>query len=613
MSIPQRTRLVNPNLGTYFGIFASAYAGLFLVVMILEQLQASDAHMRLAVLVGPLALFLAIAVASFTTEAGEFFAAGRRVPAVYNGLVLAVGVTGGTGLLIVTGLFFINGFDAWCLAVGIFAGFVGMGIAIAPYQRKYGAYTTPSYLARRFSSRTLRLLCAAIFAVPMLLLLAAELRIAVKAAVLLTGYDDGPLVMLMSVTVCGTLVFGGMRAVGWVSSAQAIAAIISVVLPAALIGVMSTNLPLAQLSHGPVLRQIGHLEWAQKIAEPTLPMLEFGLAGTGMEPLLRRFASPFGSIGWLSFLTTSIVVAMGVAGAPWLLPRCATTLGVYEARKSLGWAIFFAGVILLTLSSLAVFMRDIVMNELVGNTPNNLPEWFETLRASGLAEVVAKVPELPLAGFAFARDGILYALPVANGFPAVVMYLGLAGAIAAALAAASGTTFALAAIFAEDVYAGLRRDAPADPMRLATARIMVVAVVLLAMAFLAVVRADPLHLVIWALTLSASTAFPVIVLSIWWKRINTLGAIAGLLTGFVTAMMCLLSNASGIVSMPAPVAGIVAVPLAVGAAVIVSLITPYPNRAALEAARDMRIPGGETVYDREMRQLRFTQRERAQA
>lgn len=611
MSLPHRTRLVNPRLGTYFGIFASAYIGLFLVLLILEQLETGTGELRMAVLLGPLLLFAGIGAASFTMDSGEYFAAGRRVPAVYNGLVLATAVLGATGLVTMTGLFFLNGFDAWCLAIGIFAGFVGMGTAVAPYLRKYGAYTVPSYLSRRFGSRMLRLVAAAVFAVPMLLLLVAELKLAVYVARLLTGFDEAPLAVLFGVTTCAMLIFGGMRALGWVSTAQAIAALISVIVPAAMIGVMLTNLPLAQLSHGPVLRAVGHLEFAQQIAVPKLGMLDFNLAGQGLEPVLRRFATPFGSIGWLSFMVTSLVVAIGVSCAPWLLPRCGTTLGVYESRKSLGWAIFFTGATLITLSAMAVFMRDVTMRELVGRSADRMPEWFGVLRDMGLADTVGRLPQLPLSGLAFTRDGIVYALPLAMGFPVVVIYLALAGAVAAALAAIAATAFSLAAIFSEDGYIGLRRSPPRDMVRVTLARIGVVVAVLLGLAFSALVRADPLNLFLAAMSLSAATAFPAVVMSIWWKRINTAGAVAAMLTGFGVAMACLLSIGSGVVTMPIPLAGLAAVPLAIMAGTAVSLITPLPNRAAMEAARVMRIPGGETVYDREMRLLRFSQRERA--
>ncbi|MBU2531281.1 MAG: sodium:solute symporter, partial [Alphaproteobacteria bacterium] len=449
MSTPHRTRLVNPRLGTYFGIFASAFIGLFLVVLIFEQLDAPDSQLKAAVLFGPLVLFITISVASLTNNTGEFFAAGRRVPAVYNGLTLSVGAIGGTGLIALTGLFFLHGFDTWFAAIGLSAGFLVMGTAIAPYLRKFGAYTVPSYLARRFESRSIRLISASIFAVPMLLLLAAELGMAVHAAALLTGYPSEHLVILIALTLCATTAFGGMRAVGWVTTAQAMATIIAIIVLAATLGVMMTNLPVPQLSYGPVLRQIGRMENVLQLAEPTRTAFEFVLAGQEPQASMTRLASPFTSMGWVSFIASVLTVMMGIAAAPWLLPRCTTTLGVYEARKSLGWAIFFAGIVILTLSSIAIFLRAIVMSELAGRSVDQLPAWFMELQAMGLAKVAGSPNDLSMSNLLFSRDGILFAIPRALDFPDAMMYLVLAGAIAAALAAAATTAFSLAAILAE--------------------------------------------------------------------------------------------------------------------------------------------------------------------
>lgn len=610
MSVPHRTRLVNPRLGTYFGIFASAFIGLFLVLLVLEQLETSAGQLRMAVLLGPLVLFVAIGAASMTTNAGEFFAAGRRVPAVYNGLVFAISAIGGVGLVSFTGLFFLNGFDTWFLAIGLSSGFLIMGIAISPYLRKYGAYTVPSYLARRFESRFIRLLTASVFAVPILLLLAAEIGMAVHIGVLLTGLSRELLALLVAGVLAGTTVCGGMRAVGWVSTSQAIAVIIALTVLAGMIGLAMTNLPLAQLSFGPVVRRVVRLEDAQQIVSPVRSMLEVGLAGSELTFVTQRLAEPFGSIGWAGFVAGTLTVMMGIAGAPWLLPRCATTLGVYEARKSLGWAIFFGGVILLTLSSIGVFFRATVMNDLVGRSLDELPAWFAQLSQLGLSGVNADSGALPLSSFAFARDGVLYAVPTTANFPQVVHYLVLAGAIAAALAAAAATTFALAAILAEDVYEGLKWEPSEDALRTHTARVMCLVVIATGLLFYSVVTADPVELFLSAMALSAATAFPVIALSIWWKRLSSIGTVAGVTMGFAVVVVLQLADAGGMMAIATPVAGVVGALSAAIAAIVVSSFASEPEHVAQEATRDMRIPGGETVYDREMRQLRFSQRGR---
>ena len=609
MSTQHRTRLVNPRLGTYFGIFASAFVSLFLLLMILEQLETPSVHLKAAVLVGPIVLYLAIAAASRTSSASDFFAAGRRVPAVYNGLVLATSAIGATGIVAFTGLFFLDGFDTWAFAIGIFSGFLAMGIAISPYLRKYGAYTMPSYLARRFESRLLRLTAASIFAVPMALLLAAEIAMGVHAAALLTGYAQQPLALVFTAALAAMIVFGGMRSVGWVATAQSIALLIAIIVLAGLIGVMLTNLPLAQLSYGPVLRQITRIEDAQGMVTAARAVLEIAPSGRELTAITSRAASPEAAMGSLGFIVTTLAVTAGIAGAPWLLPRCATTLGVYEARKSLGWAIFFAGVVLITLSALAMFFRSIVMTELVGRSFVELPLWFDELVARGLASVEAGSSVLALGSFQFARDGILFAIPGALEFPAIVVYLVLASMIAAAFAAATVTAFGLSAILAEDVFGGLRLGLERDAVRIGTARVMVVVVLAAGLAMYSTITADPVNLFLSAMALSAATSFPVITLSIWWKRLNITGAFVGMVVGFAATLGLMLVSASWQLTLAAPMAGIIALPIAVFAAVAAALATPAPRPTAQGAARDMRIPGGETVYDREMRLMRFEQRD----
>jgi len=182
MAIGARARMVNPRLGTYFSIFAALYAALFLLVLIFEQLSLDDQLLRLAIFAGPIFIYGAMGLSVTTNETLCFFAAGRRVPAAYTGLLLAVSSLGATMIVAGTGLFFFAGFDAIVLLMGTLTGFVIMAIALAPFYRKFGAFTVPSYLGRRFESRVLRVATAAVAAVPMLLVLSAELRMGSSVA-----------------------------------------------------------------------------------------------------------------------------------------------------------------------------------------------------------------------------------------------------------------------------------------------------------------------------------------------------------------------------------------------------------------------------------------------
>src|SRR5262245_37839612 len=187
MAATSGVRLVNPRLGTYFGIFSATFAALVLMALMLEQLGIADLAVRLLMFAGPIALYGALGVLTPASDPNDYFACGRRVPAFFNGLVLAVTALGGAGLIALTGVFFAAGFDALCLSLGISAGLVFMGVLIAPFLRKSGDYTVPSYLARRFESRTLRIVSAAVLSVPLVLLLADETRFAAYEATWLTS------------------------------------------------------------------------------------------------------------------------------------------------------------------------------------------------------------------------------------------------------------------------------------------------------------------------------------------------------------------------------------------------------------------------------------------
>ena len=606
MAVTSHRRLVNPMLGTYFGIFASAIAALVLMLLVLENLGASSTFLRIGMLLGPIALYIGVGVAAASREPADFFVAGRRVPAVYTGLVMAGSAAGATGMVALTGLFFINGFDAWCLPIGMWAGFVVMALLIAPYLRKLGAYTVPSYLGRRLDNRFARIVSAAVLLVPMVLIAVAELKMGAFAASWLSGASEGWMVQLLALALIPMLVLGGVRSLSWSNAGQAMAALLAMVVPVAIVAVFETNLPLPQLSHGPVLRGIGRLEALQNVPMPIASALALDLAGLDLRTLGHRIAQPYASVGPVAFMLIILTVMCGVAAAPWLLPRVVATPSVYETRKSAAWAIVFCGLTMLTAASVAVFLRDIVMDQLVGRAPAALPEWFKALAAEGLASVQGAGETVQVTNLAFKRDAVLFALPLAGGFSAVVLYMALAGAVAAALLGASAAIAAIGNMLAEDGVGGLVSE-PAPQMRVTVAQFAIGAVAVLTGWIAMLVPADPLDLLLWGLALSASAGFPVIVLSILWKRLNAFGACVGMIAGFVTAVLAILAGEAAWLGLPGSLAATFGVPAGFVAAIVATRLGGMPDRHVLMLVRDMRLPGGETIYDRETRLQRLKQ------
>ncbi len=599
------TRLVNRRLGAYFGIFTSLFVAVFILALIFGELGFEPDLISKATLLAPIVLYIAIGIACATTKPEDFLFAGRRVPAVYAGAGMGFAAVGGIGFVSGTGLLYLHGYDAWSILSGITAGFVVMAVLFAPYVRKFGAPTLPSFFGRRLDSRFVRLASAAIFSVPLILLLIAELRLGVWIAREMTGFQERWIVLGLIGAVAGCIVLGGMRGRAWSTTAMAIACVGGIVAGAGVAGIFMTNLPIAQMSYGPVLRGIGNQEAALAISEAQVAPFAFKLAGAELAAPIGRMAEPFASMGVASFILTSLTMMAGIAAAPWLLVSCGTTPGVHAARKSISWAVLFAGLTLVTISAIAVFFRDTVLTTIVGQSPSALPDWFRALVDKDLARVTSAVPSLPMSAIEVHRDAVLFALPAAMGLTGILTDLLYAAALAAVLAAVGNTALALGLIVAEDIVGGLRWAPPAGPLRLSLARLSTLIALFLAAAAAQALATDPLQLFLWAVGMSASTAFPLTVLCIWEKRLTASAAGIGLIAGFATSIAGIVIGTPLLGGMAQPALAALGLPVAFGVMLFLTQISGKPSRAAIEFVRDMRIPGGETIYDREMRLLRL--------
>ena len=273
----------------------------------------------------------------------------------------------------------------------------------------------------------------------------------------------------------------------------------------------------------------------------------------------------------------------------------------------MGWAVLVCGVVLLTLPAVAVFLRALLLDQVIGQPVDRLPSWFQSLQQVGIARVDTTDPTVSFTSVSFERDATLFALPYAAGFPQALVYLALAGALAAALAALAAALMATAAIMSEDVVHGLQPEMAPDNARIATTRVALLGAAFVT-AWLAIAApADPFKLFLWSLNFSASAVFPVLVLSIWWKRINAWGAMVGMLAGLGTAALAILLGEAGahgpcrapsreLSDLPAGDRGGHARQHADAGA---------GHGVCLNSMNEMRVPGGETLYDREVRLQRL--------
>ncbi len=145
-----------------------------------------------------------------------------------------------------------------------------------------------------------------------------------------------------------------------------------------------------------------------------------------------------------------------------------------------------------------------------------------------------------LQDFKINTDVIVLSTPEIAGMPYVIAGLVAAGGLAAALSTADGLLLAIANALSHDVYYKMLDPRAPTTRRLIVARVLLVLVAILA-AYTASTRpSDILAMVSWAFSLAAAGLFPALVLGIWWKRANSYGAVAGIITGFGLTLMYLV-------------------------------------------------------------------------
>ena len=606
MALQSPYRGANPRLGIYFSIFASIVIGLIFFLLIIEQLGADQRAVRLLLIGAILGLFSLIAVLAFTLDATDFLVVGRRVPAFFNGLGLSVTALGAVGALSLTGIFFHQGVDALPLAIGLMAGIMLMGLLLAPYYRKFGAYTVSGYLGGRFESRMLRFFFALFMLVPCLLFLIAEIEIGSVLFGLVVDRNPDIAVKTFMGVVVFMIIWGGARGLIWTNSAQGIAALIALLVLPVIAAIFLTNLPFPQITYGTLLSDMSRLEVEQGL-------VPISAQSGGLERLFQMspqvlnkpYLQAFGSIGRIDFILIALTLMAGISVAPHLLTRLSTSPGVSENRRALGWASFFLGLVLLTIPAIAVFVRYSIFSKWVGLEPGQLPQILDMFTGAGFVSIDRQIDTLGIDDMKFSREAALLIFPMVLNFPDIFTQFVVAGVIAMALAAASAQLMALATMVTLDMGFVAERDIDHNLAQTVIIRVLMLLFAGFAAWFVLSWRADPLEFFIYGLQLTAGLGFPVLILSVWWKRINVWGALAGMFAGFAVTLGYIIAVKYGysgeISGVDHHLAAIFGMPAGFGVAMLVSRLTPKPAVEQIELVRDMRLPVGETLYDRMVR------------
>ena len=296
--------------------------------------------------------------------------------------------------------------------------------------------------------------------------------------------------------------------------------------------------------------------------------------------------------------------------------RYYTTPSVRDARLSVFWSLFFIFLLYFTAPALGVLVKYTMYYDVVGSSFAALPGWvaaWSQVDPTLLSVVdVNRDGIVQLAEIAIGGDIVVLATPEIAGLPYVISGLVAAGGLAAALSTADGLLLTIANALSHDFYYKML-DPSASTARRVTISKMLLLVVALAAAWVASQKpADILFLVSAAFSFAAASFFPALVLGIFWKRANQWGATLGMLAGLgITSYYMVtthpwLRSVFGVTSPIAdhiwwgiqPIsAGLWGVPLGFAVIIIVSLLTPKPDRETQDLVEHVRYPNlaGDTM------------------
>ncbi|MEO7727110.1 MAG: sodium:solute symporter family protein [Burkholderiales bacterium] len=663
------------QLKKYYSFYTGGFIAFLILLAVAEQMGMSRQWIGYCFLFATIALYAGIGIMSRTVDPAEYYVAGRRVPAFFNGMATGADWMSAASFIGMAGTLYLSGFDGLAFVMGWTGGYVLVALFLAPYLRKFGQFTIPDFLGERYGGNIVRsigifaaILCSFTYVV-------AQIYGVGLITSRFTGleFGVGVFVGLGGILVCSFL--GGMRAVTWTQVAQYIILIIAYLTPVIWLSVKYTGNPVPQLAYGQVLQKVterekvltndpkeievrnilkgradaananlkdadaayakGKADLAQnlsklktdnapadKIAAAQKSVDSYpkdvaaakgqwdkdkGLAARAAPP--KPHATPFPgkdeaaqNTARLNFLGIVFCMMFGTAALPHILMRYYTTPNVRQARESVFWSLFFIFLLYFTAPALAVLAKYDVYYFLVGSTFADLPRW-----AASWAKVdpsllsitdingdgIVQLAEIVLGG-----DIIVLATPEIAGLPYVVSGLVAAGGLAAALSTADGLLLTIANALSHDLYYKMIDPSAPTGRRVTVSKILLVVVALIAAYVTSLKPGGILFLVGAAFSFAASSFFPALVLGIFWKRATKWGAICGMVVGLGVCWYYMQltypflggSDANKWFGMNPISAGVFGTPLGFLTIIVVSLLTPAPDKKVQDLIEHVRYP-----------------------
>ena len=504
---------------------------------------------------GSFALYIGIAIWARAGSTSEFYAAGRGVHPVTNGMATAADWMSAASFISMAGLIAFTGYDNSSFLMGWTGGYVLLALLLAPYLRKFGKFTVSEFIGDRFYSPTARMVAVICLLVASITYVIGQMQGVGIAFGRFLEIDAFWGLLVGACVVFAYAVFGGMKGVTYTQVAQYCVLITAYTIPAVFISLQITGNPI------PALGLFGDTA----SGEPLLTKLDQIVTDLGF----KDYTAAHGSTLNMVLFTLSLMI--GTAGLPHVIMRFFTVPKVSDARWSAGWTLVFIALLYLTAPAVGAMARlnisemmwpngtsgEAVSIEQIENAPEYA--WMETWQKTGLldwedkngdgkiqyyndanAELQAKAEEKGWKGnelTKFNRDILVLANPEIANLPGWVIGLVAAGGLAAALSTAAGLLLAISSAISHDLLKGQLTPTMSERSELLAARLSMAAAIVVAVLLGLNPPGFAAQTVALAFGLAAASIFPALMMGIFSTRINNTGAVAGMLAGLMVTLL----------------------------------------------------------------------------
>ena len=250
----------------YF-LYTLGFVAFVLALAGLEQMGMPRTMIGYAFLAASLLLYAGIGILSRTNDAVEYYVAGRRVPAIYNGMATGADWMSAASFIGLAGGLYQQGYSGLAFIMGWTGGYVLVALLLAPYLRKFGQFTIPDFLGERYGGSLARLIGAVAAILCSFTYVVAQIYGVGLITTHLTGvaFELGIFLGLGGILLCSFL--GGMRAVTWTQVSQYIIIILAYLIPVVWLSVKQTGVPIPQLVYGAQMEKVTARE-KELLADP---------------------------------------------------------------------------------------------------------------------------------------------------------------------------------------------------------------------------------------------------------------------------------------------------------------------------------------------------------